>query len=153
MVDAGADVDNKGYIEVRTEGGFNLDPSTTYENTNGVKYDENYNKVVTDSDIAHNLRDEVSTQDKVTYDKELVGSDIQVTENVVKEEVIDTETSQIRNDNVVQNGVEGYEIVTTVKETVEVSYETQKVDTYQGTKPQQQQKQQQLMMIGQKQTV
>lgn len=131
---SGTNLDGKGYIEVKTDGGFNLDKSTTYNNTGSVKYNNNYNKVVTDSNTTHSDRDVVTSKDNVTYGEVLVSSKIDETSNVVSETVVDTKTSTVRNDNVVKDGVEGYETVTTITETVDTAYETTKTDTYQGTK-------------------
>lgn len=131
---SGTNLDGKGYIEVKTDGGFNLDKSTTYDSTGSVKYNDNYNKVITDTNTTHSDRDVVTSKDNVTYGEKLVGSEINETTNVVKETVVDTKTEQVRNDNVVKDGVEGYEIVTTTTETIDTAYETTKTDTYQGTK-------------------
>ena len=65
MVAAGADIDDKGYIEVRTEGGFNLDPTTDYNESNKDIYTGgNYGTTVSENTKP------VGGQ----YDKEKIGS-------------------------------------------------------------------------------
>ncbi len=149
MVEAGADIDNKGYIEVRTDGGFNLDATTDYnEGNEGIYTGGNYGTTVSDP-IKENVGDQYT-------EKEIIGdTDIQIEEELVDssepvkgDEISKTETGRTpvgepsvsteRQDNVKgPNGEDGYTITTTTEQeyeiTTETTYEATRTDTYKQT--------------------
>lgn len=146
MVEAGADIDNKGYIEVRTDGGFNLDATTDYNEGNKDIYTGgNYGTTIDESTVpVGDKYDKVTDVDKTTtVEKELIKS-----ETIKGEEIGRTETERTpvgdpvitteREDNVKgPNGEDGYTITTTTEQeyevTTEVTYDATKEDTYKQT--------------------
>ena len=146
MVEAGADIDNKGYIEVRTDGGFNLDATKDYNDGNKDIYTGgNYGTTIDESTVAvGDEYDKVTDVDKnTTIEEELIKS-----ETIKGDEIGRTETERTpvgdpvitteREDNVKgPNGEDGYTITTTTEQeyevTTEVTYDATKEDTYKQT--------------------
>ena len=75
MVAAGADINDKGYIEVRTEGGFNLDPTTDYNESNKDIYTGgNYGTTVSENTkpVGDKYTDKVFGESTTTIESELL---------------------------------------------------------------------------------
>ncbi len=126
LAEAGVSMDSKGYIEVRTDGGFNLDTSTTYDSTGKVGYTGgNYG----------------STTE--TSDKEAVGDQYDVTvegETVKNSELVDSKTSrgkELGREQVAKKQVgsknNGSETINEYEVTDEVTYEETTTKTYKDT--------------------
>lgn len=147
LVENGVDMDSKGYIEVKTDGGFNLDATTDYNNGNkdiytggnyGTTVNENtvakgdaYSKV-TDTDVT---KETVSNSEKIgstTVKGEETGR-VETGRTPVGEPTVETTVTE----NVVQNGEEGYVTTTTTTQEYEVTadatYKTTTTDTYKDT--------------------
>ena len=136
MVAAGADIDDKGYIEIRTEGGFNLDPTTDYNESNKDIYTGgNYGTTVSENTKP------VGGQ----YDKETIGSSTSTVESELVnstttqgEEIGRTEISRtpIRTEQETVVGADGQEYIQTTtyyEVTYDVQYETNTTNTYEDT--------------------
>lgn len=136
--EAGVSYDSKAYIEVRTDGGFNLDPTTTYSDSNSSIYTGgDYGNVVTGTTTT--LGDEYTestSSSEVTTSTELVSSEEVVTDTILNT----TETSRVQSgdstvETTVTYGDDGYTTTTTTTTvydvTEDVEYQTNTVNTYQ----------------------
>ena len=137
-------LDSKGYIEVKTEGGFNLDKSTKYGDSDRVGYNSTHNETVNDT-VTRKYDENTVVDTKVEEGKDLVSSKEVQTDEVIgrqetsRRELSSTTSEPVREDNVTsEDGRRGYtETTTTTTEyevTEDVTYKTQYQDTYQNTK-------------------
>ncbi len=145
MVAAGADLDDKGYIEVRTDGGFNLDPTTTYSSTNSSIYTGgNYGTTTSTDTVASgdaysrvtNVDTDVQTKTELISSETVKGDEsgrVIVSETASGNPTVTEE----RTDNVTSNGETGYTITKTTTQdydvVAEVTYDATKTDTYKNT--------------------
>ena len=136
MVAAGADIDDKGYIEIRTEGGFNLDPTTDYnENNSGIYTGGNFGTTVTEETkpVGDEYSKETIGNSTSTVESELVGSDTTVGEEIGRTEVSRT---PISTETKIVTGADGQQYVqttTTYEVTYDVEYSTTTTERYEDT--------------------
>ena len=136
MVAAGADIDDKGYIEVRTEGGFNLDPTTDYnENNSGIYTGGNFGTTVTEETkpVGDKYTDKVFGESTTTVESELVNSTTTQGEEIGRTEISRT---PIRTEQETVVGADGQEYIQTTtyyEVTYDVQYETNTTNTYEDT--------------------
>lgn len=137
MVAAGADIDDKGYIEVRTEGGFNLDPTTDYNESNKDIYTGgNYGTTVSENTkpVGDKYTDKVFGESTTTIESELLpGSTTEVGEEIGRTEVSRTPVSETRETITGEDGNEYVVITTTYEVTYDVEYATETTQTYKDT--------------------
>ncbi len=137
MVAAGADIDDKGYIEVRTEGGFNLDPTTDYNESNKDIYTGgNYGTTVSENTkpVGDKYPDKVFGESTTTIESELLpGSTTEVGEEIGRTEVSRTPVSETRETITGEDGNEYVVITTTYEVTYDVEYATETTQTYKDT--------------------
>ena len=137
MVAAGADIDDKGYIEVRTEGGFNLDPTTDYNESNKDIYTGgNYGTTVSENTkpVGDKYTDKVFGESTTTVESELLpGSTTEVGEEIGRTEVSRTPVSETRETITGEDGNEYVVITTTYEVTYDVEYATETTQTYKDT--------------------
>lgn len=137
MVAAGADIDDKGYIEIRTEGGFNLDPTTDYnENNSGIYTGGNFGTTVTEETkpVGDKYTDKVFGESTTTVESELLpGSTTEVREEIGRTEVSRTPVSETRETITGEDGNEYVVITTTYEVTYDVEYATETTQTYKDT--------------------
>ena len=137
MVAAGADIDDKGYIEVRTEGGFNLDPTTDYnENNSDIYTGGNFGTTVTEETkpVGDKYPDKVFGESTTTVESELLpGSTTEVGEEIGRTEVSRTPVSETRETITGEDGNEYVVITTTYEVTYDVEYATETTQTYKDT--------------------
>ena len=137
MVAAGADIDDKGYIEIRTEGGFNLDPTTDYnENNSGIYTGGNFGTTVTEETkpVGDKYTDKVFGESTTTVESELLpGSTTEVGEEIGRTEVSRTPVSETRETITGEDGNEYVVITTTYEVTYDVEYATETTQTYKDT--------------------
>lgn len=137
MVAAGADIDDKGYIEIRTEGGFNLDPTTDYnENNSDIYTGGNFGTTVTEETkpVGDKYTDKVFGESTTTVESELLpGSTTEVGEEIGRTEVSRTPVSETRETITGEDGNEYVVITTTYEVTYDVEYATETTQTYKDT--------------------
>lgn len=137
MVAAGADIDDKGYIEIRTEGGFNLDPTTDYnENNSDIYTGGNYGTTVSENTkpVGDKYTDKVFGESTTTVESELLpGSTTEVGEEIGRTEVSRTPVSETRETITGEDGNEYVVITTTYEVTYDVEYATETTQTYKDT--------------------
>ena len=137
MVAAGADIDDKGYIEIRTEGGFNLDPTTDYnENNSDIYTGGNFGTTVTEETkpVGDKYPDKVFGESTTTVESELLpGSTTEVGEEIGRTEVSRTPVSETRETITGEDGNEYVVITTTYEVTYDVEYATETTQTYKDT--------------------
>ncbi len=138
MVAAGADIDDKGYIEVRTEGGFNLDPTTDYNESNKDIYTGgNYGTTVSENTkpVGDEYSKETLGESTSRVESELLpGSTTEVGEEIGRTEVSRTPVSETRETITGEDGNEYVVITTTYEVTYDVEYSTTTTERYQDTK-------------------
>lgn len=136
MVAAGADIDDKGYIEVRTEGGFNLDPTTDYNESNKDIYTGgNYGTTVSENTkpVGGQYDKETIGSSTSTVESELVNSTTTQGEEIGRTEVSRTPVSETRETITGEDGNEYVVITTTYEVTYDVEYATETTQTYKDT--------------------
>lgn len=146
LTEAGVDLDDKGYIEVRTDGGFNLDATTDYNSNNSSIYTGgNYGTTTSSDTVATGDTYDVvtDTQTEVTTSSELISSETTVGDEISRTITSETASGDAtvtteRTDNVTdENGATGYTITTTTTQvydvTADVTYEATQTDTYENT--------------------
>ena len=138
MVAAGADIDDKGYIEIRTEGGFNLDPTTDYNESNKDIYTGgNYGTTVSEETkpVGDEYSKETLGESTSRVESELLpGSTTEVGEEIGRTEVSRTPVSETRETITGEDGNEYVVITTTYEVTYDVEYSTTTTERYQDTK-------------------